>query len=51
MAIMGTSVCPPAITRALSSDASIAQASSTFAARQYSNGADFMAVYAAFGET
>ena len=51
IAIMGTSVCPPAMTRALSSDASIAQASSTLAARQYSNGADFMAVYAAYDET
>src|SRR5262249_24627869 len=46
--IMGTSVCPPAMTRALSSDASIAQASSTLATREYSNGAAFMTVCGAF---
>ena len=41
IAIIGTSVCPPAITRALSSAASHAQASSTSAAREYSNGCCF----------
>ena len=44
--ISGTSVCPPAITRALSSAASHAQASSMSAAREYSNGAAFMKRYA-----
>ncbi len=39
--IIGTSVCPPAMTRAPSSAASIAQASSMSAAREYSNGAAF----------
>ena len=46
IAIIGTSVCPPAITRAPSSAASHAQASSISAARQYSNGAAFMKRYA-----
>jgi len=40
--IIGTSVCPPAIRRAPSSAASMAQASSTSPTRQYSNGAAFM---------
>src|SRR5665213_315915 len=40
--IIGTSVCPPAITRAPSSSASQLQASSMSAARQYSNAAAFM---------
>ncbi len=42
IAIIGTSVCPPAMTRAFSSAASSAQASSMLAAREYSNGAAFM---------
>ena len=46
IAIIGTSVCPPAMTRALSSAASIAQASSMSAGREYSNGAAFMDGYA-----
>ena len=44
--IIGTSVCPPAMTRAPSSAASHAQASSMSAAREYSNGAAFMKRYA-----
>jgi len=39
IAISGTRVCPPAITRAPSSAASIAQASSMSAGREYANGA------------
>ena len=46
IAIIGTSVCPPAITRAPSSAVSHPQASSISAARQYSNGAAFMKRYA-----
>ncbi len=42
IAISGTKVCPPAITRAPSSAASIAQASSMSAGREYSNGAGFI---------
>ena len=45
IAISGTSVWPPAITRAPSSAASIAQASSMSAGREYSNGAGFMTGY------
>ena len=48
IAIIGISVCPPAITRALSSVESIAQASSTVATREYSNGDDFMTAYGVF---
>ena len=43
--IIGTSVWPPAITRALSSAASSAQASSISAAREYSNAAAFMKTF------
>src|SRR5690242_16627873 len=42
MAIIGTSVCPPAITRAFSSAERIAQASSTSVTREYSKGAAFI---------
>ena len=42
IAIIGTSVCPPAITRAPSSAASIAQASSMSAGREYANAAGFI---------
>ena len=42
IAISGTSVCPPAITRAPSSAASSAQASSMSAGREYSNAAGFI---------
>ena len=45
IAIIGTSVCPPAMTRAPSSLESSAQASSTSAAREYVNGAAFMDAY------
>ena len=48
IAIIGTSVCPPATTRAFSSAASIAQASSMVATREYSNDAAFMGCYAGF---
>lgn len=43
--IIGSSVCPPAMMRALSSAASSEQASSMMSAREYSKGTAFMERY------
>src|SRR6185312_4764888 len=51
IAIIGTSVCPPAMMRAFSSAASRAQASSMSEGREYSKGAAFMIVADTFDHT